>query len=226
MQQLLPTVCSRKLGIRNLIMVLLSGCMLYSIRISHEILERMTPMPQPLIAMSSPIIMRGSNKSILIVYAPADEWIERFARQVAMGARLYQPNVSVLSIYNATYQDVVESDAIILGSPVYNAQAHPDLLKWINTWDFRADLSHKIGAAFVTSGGMSAGEELVNVQLLHTMMIFRMIIVGGSHWTSAFGASAITEESPFSGLNPAFLHKANGLGSRVAQVLNQFSSVH
>lgn len=50
---------------------------------------------------------------------------------------------------------------------------------------------------FVTSGGMSAGEELTMVNLLHSMMIFRMIIAGGERWTSAFGASAVVSEGPF-----------------------------
>lgn len=35
------------------------------------------------------------------------------------------------------------------------------------------------------------------VNLLHSLMIFRMIIVGGERWTSAFGASAIVGEGPF-----------------------------
>lgn len=33
------------------------------------------------------------------------------------------------------------------------------------SWDFRADLSNKVGAAFVTAGGMSAGEELVRAHV-------------------------------------------------------------
>ncbi len=115
---------------------------------------------------------------------------------------------------------------------------------WINSWDFRSDLSEKIGAAFVTAGGISAGEELVMTSLHHSMMIFQMIIVGGNDWTAALGASAITEEDPFVELHPTsrephpsstnesstfqdrwhrhFLNKAYGLGRRVTRVTRKF----
>ena len=81
-----------------------------------------------------------------------------------------------------------------------------------------APLKYKLGAVFVTSGGMSSGEELTMVNMLHSMMIFGLITVGGDSWTSAFGASAITAEPPFAaGLtNEVFLNKAEGLGRRVA----------
>lgn len=35
----------------------------------------------------------------------------------------------------------------------------------LHSWSLRADLSDKVGAAFVTAGGMSAGEELVRVRV-------------------------------------------------------------
>jgi NAD(P)H dehydrogenase (quinone) len=58
--------------------------------------------------------------------------------------------------------------------------------------------------------------------------MYRMIVVGGSDWQSAFGASAVTDEEPFDttpkkqGVNPYFLKKAKGLGTRVAEVVIRF----
>jgi NAD(P)H dehydrogenase (quinone) len=52
------------------------------------------------------------------------------------------------------------------------------------------------------------------------MLIFGMIVVGGDHWTSAFGASAITNEGVFKTekLDSLFLQKGFTLGKRVAMI--------
>ena len=52
------------------------------------------------------------------------------------------------------------------------------------------------------------------------MLIFGMMIVGGDEWTSAFGASAITNESIFKTekLDKIFLQKGFTLGQRVATI--------
>jgi multimeric flavodoxin WrbA len=114
------------------------------------------------------------------------------------------------------------------------------MAEFMSRWVFSEDLSHKVGAAFVTSGGLSAGEELTIVNLLHSMLVFRMVIVGGERWTSAFGASAIVSEGPFQSkpearspherfpsncyasspddVHAMFTDKAEGLGRRVASI--------
>lgn len=117
------------------------------------------------------------------------------------------------------------------------------MTNFLSDWSLSEDLSQKVGAVFVTSGGLSAGEELTMVNLLHSLMIFRMIIVGGEHWTSAFGASAIVGEGPFEpveqnspekrdfppicypthpdSIHDMFKDKAIGLGERVASIATQ-----
>ena len=121
---------------------------------------------------------------------------------------------------------MLQADAIIVGSPVYNANVSPQVMQFINNWPFKGGpLKNKIGAAFVTSGGISAGEELVQLNILHSMLIFGMIIVGGDSWESAFGASAVTAEKPFDDqdeINKKFLQKGYNLGKRVAEVTKQF----
>jgi NAD(P)H dehydrogenase (quinone) len=62
------------------------------------------------------------------------------------------------------------------------------------------------------------------MNILHSMLVFGMIVVGGEDWTSAFGASAITSEKPFGETQKdvvvadQFLKKAEGLGKRVAEL--------
>jgi NAD(P)H dehydrogenase (quinone) len=162
------------------------------------------------------------TKNVLITYYSKTAHTQALAEEVAKGA-LTVPGVMVVlkNIAQTTTKDLLDADAIIIGSPVYNANIAPEVVQFISAWPFEGNpLKDKIGAAFVTAGGISAGEELAQVNLLHSMLIFGMIVVGGDHWTSAFGASAITNEGIFKTgqLDNLFLQKGFNLGKRVATI--------
>lgn len=169
---------------------------------------------------------------VLIVYHSEAGHTQTMAEAVARGARSVSgAKVTLLPVAEATNENVLAADAIILGSPVHNANVTPALQQFINNWPFRgAPLRDKIGAAFVTAGGMSAGEELVQMNILHSMLIFGMIVVGGPDWRSAFGASGIVEEEPFNvqtqteKVAAQFLAKGEALGQRVAELARRLSS--
>ena len=163
---------------------------------------------------------------ILIVYYSQQGHTRTMAEAVERGAKSVRGvNVRLLTVTNATSADVLSADAIIVGTPVQNANIAPEIQKYINSWPFEGSpLRDKIGAAFVTGGGISAGEEIVQLSILHSMMIYGMIVVGGGDWRSAFGASAITDEAPFdkktTGTDVAvqFQKKGEALGKRVAEL--------
>jgi NAD(P)H dehydrogenase (quinone) len=162
------------------------------------------------------------TKNILITYYSKTAHTQSLAEEVAKGAQSI-PGVQVIlkRIDQTTTKDLLDADAIIVGSPVYNANLAPELVQFMSTWPFEGNpLKDKIGAAFVTAGGISAGEELAQVNILHSMLVFGMVVVGGDNWTSAFGASAITNESVFKTekLDTIFLQKGFSLGKRVATI--------
>jgi NAD(P)H dehydrogenase (quinone) len=162
------------------------------------------------------------TKNVLIAYYTKTAHTQSLAEEVAKGA-LSVSGVQVVlkNIAQTTTKDLLDADAIIIGSPVYNANIAPEVVQFISAWPFEGNpLKDKIGAAFVTAGGISAGEELAQVNLLHSMLIFGMIVVGGDNWTSAFGASAITNEGIFKTgqLDSLFLQKGFNLGKRVATI--------
>ena len=127
---------------------------------------------------------------------------------------------------SAKTSDVKWADAVIIGSPVYNANTAPEIQKFINKWPFRnSPMKNKIGAAFVSAGGISAGEEIVLMNILKSMLIFGMIVVGGDDWQSSFGASAIVSETPFDKhVAENFINKAKQLGKRVAEITLKFNN--
>lgn len=160
---------------------------------------------------------------ILISYHSQHGHTRTMAEAIERGARSVKGvTVKLLGVAETTKEDLLAADAIIVGSPVHNANASPEVVGFIDRWPFEgAPLRDKIGAAFVTGGGISAGEEVAQLSILHSMMIFGMIIVGGPDWISPFGASAITGESPFAasiGVAPAFIKKGEALGKRVAEL--------
>jgi len=174
-----------------------------------------------------PCFAENDKPNVLVVYYSARGHTKAMAEAVAGGAKLVtMVDVKVLTIDEAKKKDILDADAIIVGSPVYNANIVPQVQKFINSWPFKnTPLKNKIGAAFVSAGGISAGEETAMLSILRSMLIFEMIVVGGPTWRTAFGASAIVEEEPFGEessetklVADPFLDKARQLGERVAEL--------
>ena len=164
-------------------------------------------------------------QKVLIVFHSETGNTEQMAQSVAEGVRTVEGvEVILKSVDEVLVDQLVESDAIIVGSPVYNANVSPEISAFIASWPFEDQpLKDKVGAAFVTAGGISAGEEIVQMNILQSMLVFGMIVVGGPDWTQPFGASAITGEPPFDVNEPEeiseqFKQKGFLLGERVARV--------
>ena len=161
--------------------------------------------------------------TVLIAYYSQSGHTKTMAQAVEEGAKsVAGVCVLLLSIDQVSTKELLEADAILLGSPVYNANVAPAVQEFINSWPFEGrPLKNKLGAAFVTGGGMSIGEELVQVSLLHSMLIHGMLVLGGEETEAAFGASAVTGEPPFQTgkVEEQFLVKGRGLGKRVAEMV-------
>lgn len=166
--------------------------------------------PQILIAYHS---QSGNTKSLA-------EAIEKGAKSVA------EVHVQLKAIDEVTEEDLLQADAIILGSPVYNGNVTPEVQIFINSWPFKnRPLKNKIGAVFASGGGISIGEEAVLMSMIRSMLIHGMLIVGGDSVEAAFGASSVTVEGPFATnqFQDIFLEKAEGLGRRVAELLQKIN---
>jgi NAD(P)H dehydrogenase (quinone) len=176
-----------------------------------------------LLFLSLPFLGHGQGQpTVLIAYYSQSGNTKTLAHAVEEGAKsVAGVRVLLLPIDQVSTKEVLEADAIVVGSPVYNANVAPEVQRFINSWPFEGrPLKNKLGAAFVTGGGISIGEELVQLNLLHSMLIQGMLVMGGEETEAAFGASAITGEVPFQTgkVEEQFLVKARGLGKRVAEM--------
>lgn len=165
---------------------------------------------------------------VLVVYFSEKGHTKAMAEAVARGAGTADGAVvTLLDIANAKPEDVLAADAVIVGSPVYKANVAPKVQEFINSWPIKDPRLHdKIGAAFATGSGLSAGEELVQTSILHSMLVCQMIVVGGPGGGQPFGASAM-DEDPTDAENAKkdealvaghYLKKGEALGKRVAEL--------
>jgi len=162
---------------------------------------------------------------VLIVYHSETGHTARLADAVASGARsVAGSEVRQLSVDSVSHADLAWADALIVGSPVQAANPSAPIVRFLASLPFDGEMSGKVGAAFVTAGGMSAGEEATQLAILRAMLVYNLIVVGGPSWTEAFGASAVTIEPPFgdtasvASIDPIFVAKGEKLGARVAAV--------
>jgi NAD(P)H dehydrogenase (quinone) len=175
------------------------------------------------------ISVYGQDKPLVLItyYSPSGS-TKQLAEAIGEGARSVEGvEVVLVPIGEVNPQDLLNAQAILVGSPVYNGNIAPAVQEFINSWPFEGrPMKDKLGAAFVTGGGISIGEEGVMLDILRTMLIQGMVVMGGEEVEAAFGASAITGEGPFKAekIDPIFLAKGVGLGKRVAEkvlILNQ-----
>jgi NAD(P)H dehydrogenase (quinone) len=166
---------------------------------------------------------QANAQKVLVAYYSQSGHTKVMAEAVARGVDQISGIEYILKpIHEISEGEVLGADAIILGSPVYNANVAPAVQEFINSWPFEGrPMMDKIGAAFTTGGAFSIGEELVMLSILRSMLVHGMIVTGGEVTEAAFGASAITGEGLFAGkpVDEVFLLKAEGLGRRVGELV-------
>ena len=134
----------------------------------------------------------AAAQNVLVVYHSVTGHTRLMAEAVAEGA-LEEPGAEVrmLAVGEARPEDLLWAGAVVVGGPVRTGNMSPEVAAFLNSMPFDGTMKDKVGAAFTTGGGMSAGEELAQVATLHAMLVYGMIVVGGPEWTGAFGASAV-----------------------------------
>jgi len=117
--------------------------------------------------------------------------------------------------------DLLSSDAVIVGSPVYVGNMSGQVKTFFANGGSKFGLGtgtgkmrNKVGAAFATGGGISSGKEITMFTILGAMLIHQMSVISGG---GRFGASAITgPDSP--GIDAKESAEAHDLGKWVAEV--------
>src|SRR5262245_17975134 len=160
--------------------------------------------------------------TVLVTFHSASGNTEKMAQAVAEGAKAVSGTSVVLKRIGEVIGDnLLSSDAVIVGSPVYVGNMSGEVKTFFDSWGLKFGLGtatgkmrNKVGAAFATGGGISSGKEVAMLTILGAMLIHQMIVISGG---GGFGASATTGlTSP--GIDEKELTDARDLGKRVAEV--------
>ena len=135
--------------------------------------------------------MQDSEKRpgrVLVLYFSETGHTQAMAGLVAEGAEsVSQTEVRVLSIAEATPEDLVWCDGIAVGSPTNMGTIAWEMKRW---WDITAvplwpKIDGKLGCAFSSSGGYAGGGELTCMTLLTVLMNFGFLVFGVTDYVAS-----------------------------------------
>ena len=159
--------------------------------------------------------------TVLVTYHSVTGNTEKMAQGVAEGAKAIAGTTVVLKrVGEVTDNDLLSSDAVIVGSPVYFGSMSGEVKTFFDNWGLKFGLfrdrkmRNKVGGGFATGASFSNGKEVTVLGIFAAMLVNQMIVVSGG---GGFGASATTgPDSP--GVDEKELAEARDLGKRVAEV--------
>ena len=129
---------------------------------------------------------------ILVIYDSKTGNTEKMAFAVAEGAREVEGvDVLVKKVDDATNEDLLEADGIIVGSPTYYGQMSSKIKAMFDeSVKIHGKLEGTVGAAFTSSGGVASGAETTIISILEAMLVHGMIIQGRAR-SGHYGAAAV-----------------------------------
>ncbi len=168
--------------------------------------------------------------SVLVLYDPKGAAIQSLAEAIARGVNHDgSAETRLKRIDQATTADLLDADALLLGSPNWSGITG-SLKAWLDEqgdlWE-DGSLAGKPGAAFTTGWGRHSGLEMTLLQLIHWMLACGMVVAGlpwserMRHSGSYYGVTAA------GGVSKVDLAQAEALGARIAALatrLKDFSS--
>ena len=122
----------------------------------------------------------------LIVYYSRTGNTKAMANYVAEGAREAGAEVTVTAVADASVNQLLDADAVILGSPTYYGHSAGALRSFIDeSVKYHGKLEGKVGAAFSSAANIGGGNETTVLDLLHALLIHGMVVQGnpaGDHY--------------------------------------------
>ncbi|TET26277.1 MAG: flavodoxin family protein [Dehalococcoidia bacterium] len=127
----------------------------------------------------------------LVVYDSATGNTEKMAMAISRGMKKAGLTVEVKRVKDASLDDLIDANAIVLGSPTYFANVSNKMKRFIDKSIkiYPDKLKNKVGAVFTSSEGV--GSEMTLLSLIVAMLLHRMVIIG--HQSGDFGAISFKE---------------------------------
>lgn len=121
---------------------------------------------------------------VLVIYHSRTGHTESMANAIAETLRTEGLDAECRRVQDATPEDLLEVEGVILGSPTYYGTMAAEVKKLLDdSVKYHGRLDGKVGAAFSSAG--STGQETTVVSLLQALLIHGMIVQGdpqGHHY--------------------------------------------
>jgi len=130
---------------------------------------------------------------ILIVYYSKTGNTKKMAEFVGEGAKSEGVEVALKAVDQATPEDMLNAEGIVIGSPTYFGTMTAEVKELLDkSVKYFGKMNGKVGAAFSTSGILGGGNETTVLDILKAFLIHGMIIqgetAGGHYGPVAIGA--------------------------------------
>ena len=118
---------------------------------------------------------------VLILYYSRTGNTKQMAELVAEGAKDAGGNVTLKPVGEATAEDLLPYDAIVIGSPTYYGSMAAEVKKLFDeSVKFHGQLEGKVGAAFSSAANIGGGNETTVMDILDALLIHGMVVQGNS----------------------------------------------
>ena len=122
----------------------------------------------------------------LVIYYSRSGNTKKMAESIVEGMKNEGLNAVLKDVKDVTAAELLEYQAIIIGSPTYYGTMAADIKKLLDeSVQFHGKLEGKVGAAFASSANIAGGNETTILDILNAMLIHGMIIQGdpkGDHY--------------------------------------------
>jgi len=118
---------------------------------------------------------------VLILYYSRTGNTKQMAELVTEGARDAGGEVILKDAGEAKAEELLDYDAIVIGSPVYYGSMAGEIKKLLDeSVKFHGQLEGKVGAAFSSSANIGGGNETTILDILDALLIHGMVVQGNS----------------------------------------------
>ncbi|MBT3181050.1 MAG: flavodoxin family protein [Deltaproteobacteria bacterium] len=117
----------------------------------------------------------------LVIYHSKSGHTKKMAEAISEGICKTEVSVTLIDVADAKVDDLLNADAIVLGSPTYYGTMAAEMKRFIDdTVKLHGKLQGKIGGAFSSSGMLGGGNETTVMSILEALLIHGMIVHGHS----------------------------------------------
>jgi NAD(P)H dehydrogenase (quinone) len=163
---------------------------------------------------------------VLVVYHSATGNTEKMAQAVREGAASVAGVEAIArKAEEATAEDVVSADGIVLGSPVYWQNLTPVARRFLDRMGEALSKSGKtlgegrVAGVFCTAGAVASGKDVTRLSAIAAFLAMRFVVVGGvdAEGFGTLGPAATTGPAD-PGISEQERAEARGFGERFARV--------